>query len=447
MKIVIVGAGAVGFDLARTLSRRDHDVTIIEKDPSKVGAAQEQLDCSIVIGNGTNPKFLTDIGMRDCDLFAAVTDIDEVNVISCLTAHKLGAGKKVARVRSDGYYLDDHLVLDNIDLAINPELEAVRTVQQLLWDTAASDVHEFAGGRVRVVGALVDDDSMVAGKSLLEIESKLGSRWALVITVVRDGETLIPRGNTVIQSGDQVYGAGSRAAVDRALAYVHAPQSQLKNVMIVGANQVGLHLARDLEHRGVNVKLIDRNKDKCIRASDSLHKVLVLHGDGTDVDLLLSEGVEEIDGFVSVSRDEETNLMACLLAHYHGARKTICLVNRPNYVPLLPMLGVDAAVSPRLSASDAIARFVKRGSVVSTHSLGFSGSEILQFHLTNKCSCLGKPLSELSFPRTAVIGAVLNRSGRVVTPRGDTVLSVGDEVVVFSLPDGVNDVEKFFGTE
>jgi len=157
--------------------------------------------------------------------------------------------------------------------------------------------------------------------------------------------------------------------------------------------------------------------------------------------------VEEIDGFVSVSRDEETNLMACLLAHYHGARKTICLVNRPNYVPLLPMLGVDAAVSPRLSASDAIARFVKRGSVVSTHSLGFSGSEILQFHLASKCSCLEKPLSELSFPRTAVIGAVLNRSGRVITPRGDTVLSAGDEVVVFSLPDGVNDVEKFFGTE
>jgi trk system potassium uptake protein len=447
MKIVIVGAGAVGFDLARTLSRRDHDVIIIEKEPRKANRVQEQLDCRIVIGNGANPHFLTEVGMKDCDLFASVTDKDEVNIISCLTAHRLGAGTKVARVRSADYYRDDHLVLDGIDLAINPELEAIRTVKQLLFETAASDVHEFAAGRVRVVGARVAEDSPVAGISLAEIESKLGSRWALVITVVRDGETLIPRGDTIIQPSDQVYVAGSKVAVDRALSYVQAPKPQLKNVMIVGANQVGIRLAGDLQQLGLNVKLIDRNKEKCQNATDLLHGVLVLHGDGTDVELLKSEGVEEIDGFVSVSKEEETNLMACLLANFHGARKTICRVNRPNYVPLLPLLGVDAAVSPRLSASDAIARFVKRGSVVSTHSLGFSGSEILQLHLSSGCKCLGKPLATLSFPRTAVIGAVLNKNGRVITPRGDTVLSEGDEVVVFSLPDGVADVEKFFGTE
>ena len=172
----------------------------------------------------------------------------------------------------------------------------------------------------------------------------------------------------------------------------------------------------------------------------------MLHGDGTDVELLTSEGVAEMDGFVSVSRDEETNVMACLLARYHGAGKTLCLVDRPDFVPLLPLLGIDAAVSPRLSASDAIARFVKRGTVVSSHSLGFSGSEILEFELDRDCPRLGRPLADLDFPRNAVVGAVIKR-GQVVTPRGDTVLSAGDQVVVFALPDGVAAVEAFFSPE
>jgi trk/ktr system potassium uptake protein len=381
------------------------------------------------------------------DLFAAVTNSDQTNIISCLTAHRLGAAKKVARVRSREYYRHEQLVLDGIDLAINPDLEAVRSMRNIIWQGAgASDVHEFAGGRVRVVGATVDRDAFIAGRSLAEVESQLGARWALVITVVRENETLIPRGNTVIRPGDQVYLAGARGAVDKALTYVRVPSEQVEDVMIVGANPMGLELARDLNSLGANVKLIDRDEAKCQAASESLKNVLVLHGDGTDVDLLESEGVGEMDSFVSVSKYEETNIMACLLARTHGAAKTVCLVNRPDYVPLMPLLGVDVAISPRLSTSDAIARYVKRGAVVSTHSLGFSGSEIQQFRLTSKCKCLGRPLIELNFPRTAVIGAVL-KHGHVVTPRGDTVLRSGDEVVVFTLPESVAEVENFFAEE
>ena len=216
-------------------------------------------------------------------------------------------------------------------------------------------------------------------------------------------------------------------------------------MVIVGAGTVGLELARELAAMGVTVKLLDDDAERCRRASESLHHVLVLHGDGTDVELLTSEGVDSMDGFVAVANDEETNVMACLLAHHHGAAKTVCLVDRPDYVPLLPQLGVDAAVSPRLSTADAIARFVKRGGVVSSHSLGFSGSVILQFHLEEGCPRLDRPLAKLDFPRDAVIGAVLKR-GHVVTPRGDTVLQADDEVVVFALPSGVDAVEDFFST-
>ena len=447
MKIVIVGAGAVGSDLAKKLSRRENDVFVVERDATRAAFIQEGLDCRVLVGNGVNPNFLSELGMDDCDLFAAVSDSDQTNMISCLTAHRLGAKRKVARVRSREYYRHEQLVLEGIDLAISPDIEAVRSMRDIIWQGAgASDVHEFAGGRVRVVGAKVDSRSFIAGRSLAEIEDKLGSRWALVITVVRDGETLIPRGETVIRPDDMIYVAGARGAVDKALTYVRMPSEKVEHVMILGANSMGAQLARDLHSLGVHVKLIDRDEARCREVSEQLRDSLVLLGDGTDVDLLQSEGVDHQDSFVAVSKDEETNIMACLLAKHNGAAKTVCLVNRPDYVSLLPLLGVDVAISPRLSTSDAIARYVKRGAVVSTYSLGFSGSEILQFHLTSGCRCLNIPLSKLNFPRTAVIGAVLKR-GNVVTPRGDTVMRAGDEVVVFALSSGVADVEDFFSEE
>ncbi len=443
MKIVIVGAGSVGFDLAGTISRWDHDVILVEKDPETANMVSENLDCGLVVGSGVNPATLTRIGMRDCDLFAAVTDRDEINIIACQTAHALGAKVKVARVRQEDYYQDHRLVLEGIDLAINPDHEAVHAIRKLLFQTEAAEVHEFAGGKVRVVGARVGAGSIIDGKSLIELHQKLGEHIALIITIVRGEETLIPKGDTVIQADDLVFLAGPRSVVNKSLIHFRVSGRKLSKVMIVGANAMGRELTRDLVAAGVKVKLIDRNEEKCRRASEQLRGALVLHGEGTDADLLESEGVGEMDGFVSVSMDEETNTMACLLAHYHGASKTVCLVNRPDYIPLLPLLGVDSVISPRLSTSAWISRFVKRGAVISSESLGYSGSEILQLRVQKGSSWLGKPLSKLNFPDQAVIGALLKR-GRVMTPRGDTVLAVGDEVVVFALSDGVKDVEKFF---
>jgi trk system potassium uptake protein TrkA len=446
VKIVIIGAGAVGFDLARTISQREHDVVVIEKDPGRLESVQDKLDCRMVAGNGVNPSCLRQAGVMDCDLFAAVTNLDEINIIACQTAHKLGAQVKVARVRQEDYYSDGRLILDGIDVAINPDHEAVNSLREILFQTGATDVFEFAGGRVRIVGARVGEESMLAGKTLEQIFTELGSNLALVTTIVRGEETLIPRGDTIIQPDDLIYLTGERSVVDRSLLFVHSATHPLQKVMIVGANALGQELARDLLDAGVKVKIIDRNEEKCQRAAEQLRHALVLNGDGTNVELLESEGVDQMDGFVSVTGDEETNIMACLLARYHGATRTLCLVDRPDYVPLLPLLGVDAAVSPRLSTAARIARFVKRGAVVSAESLGYSGAEILQFHLDKSCSCLDEPLAKLDFPRAAVIGAVLHQ-GRVLTPRGDTVLQAGDEVIVFALPSGVAEVEDFFATQ
>nr|MEE4268573.1 Trk system potassium transporter TrkA [Candidatus Krumholzibacteria bacterium] len=443
MKIVIIGAGAVGFELARTISRREHDVILVEKTQEKIDRAAEHVDCHFVMGSGVSPEVLRKIGMTDCDLFAAVTDRDEVNIIACQTAHALGARVKVARVRQEDYYEDHRLILDGVDLAINPDHEAVHAIRMVLFQTGANEVHEFAGGKVRISGARVEKGSTVEGLTLAEINRQLGTRIALVTTIVRGEETLIPRGDTRIMADDQVFLAGRRATVDRSLIYFRAMTRKLGKVMIVGANAMGRELARDLMSAGVKVKLIDRNEDKCRLASENLRHALVLHGNGTDSNLLENEGVADMDGFVSVSRDEETNIMACLLARHLGAAKTVCLVNRPDYVPLLPILGVDSAISPRLSTSAWIARFVKRGAVISAESLGYSGSEILQLRVGKGCPWLGNPLKELPFPSDAVIGAVL-KHGQVLTPRGDTILRAGDEVVVFALSGSATAVEDFF---
>lgn len=446
MKIVIIGAGAVGFDLAKSISRREHDVVVVEKNQARLREVQDQLDIRLFPGSGANPSLLEEIGMRDCDLFAAVTDSDEINIISALTAHRLGARVRVARVRDETYYRDERLVLGGINLAINPDHEAVNAVREILFQTAATDVYEFAEGRVRVVGARVAANSRLAGRSLAEIGSQLGAEIALVITIVRGEQTLIPSGETVILPDDQIYLAGERHLVDRSLRHVRIQDQPLGKVMIIGANSLGLELARDLVAEGVKVRLIDRNEEKCRQAAELLRHALVLHGDGTDVDLLQSEGVGDMDGFVAITGDENSNIMACLLAHHHGATKTVCLVNRSHYVPLLPLLGVDAAVAPRLSTAARIARFVKRGAVVSAQNLGFSGAEMLQIQLPTGAGGLGQPLARLAFPRDAVIGAVL-KQGRVQTPRGDTVLEAGDEVVVFAQPNSVAAVEDFFAAE
>jgi trk system potassium uptake protein TrkA len=446
LKIVIIGAGAVGFDLAQNLSAGDHDVVLVERDGAVLEHAQEILDCHFVQASGTSPSALERVGLKDCDLFAAVTDRDEINLVACLTAHAMGARIKVARVRDEDYYIGGHTLFEGIDLAINPDHEAAHAIREILFRAGAREAYRFAGGKVRVVAAVVEPDSFVAGRSLREINQEVSGAMALVAALVRDGQTLIPNGETVLEPEDTIYYTGTRRLVDRSLYYVHAQQEPLQKVMIVGANPMGMELARDLVSARVKVKLVDPDPERCRIASEQLHHVLVLNIDPVDTQPLEDEGIGEMDGFVAVGRDEEVNVLSCLLARRHGARRTVCLVNRADYVELLPQLGIDAAVSPRRSTASTIARFVKRGAVVSAQQLGFTEAEILQYRLHEHSPAVGVPLRELAFPRDAVIGAVIKARG-VETPGGQTVLHPGDEVLVFALPSGLAELEKFFTVE
>ncbi len=444
MKIVIIGAGSVGYDLARTLSASDHDVTLVERNRGVLEHAQESLDCRFVHANGVSPVALDRIGMRDCDLLAAVTNRDEINIIAALTGRQRGARMTVARVRDEDYYLEHRLSLDGIDLGINPEHEAAHAIREILFRAGAREAYRFAGGRVRVVAATVEPDSYVAGKSLRQLRKELGSAIALVAAVVRDRTTYIPNGDTVLEPEDTIYFTGTRRLVDRSLYYLHAQREPLRRVMIVGAGVMGIELARDLVAAKVKVKLVDPDPERCRAASEHLHHALVLNIDPVDTGELVDEGIGEMDGFVAVGRDEEVNVLSCLLARRQGARRTVCLVNRADYVELLPRLGIDSAVSPRRSTAASIARFVKRGAVISAEELGFTGAEVQQYEIHPEHPAIGVPLQELDFPPDAVVGAVIRKEKGVETPGGQTTLKAEDQVLVFALPSGLEAVEAFF---
>jgi trk system potassium uptake protein TrkA len=372
-----------------------------------------------------------------------VTDVDEINILACLTAHRLGVPKKIARVRNEDYYVGDSGCFEEIDHLINPDREAVLALHELLMKRAATNIYDFAEGRVQVIGARVGVGAMVVGKSLGEIEREIGSRWALVASISRAGKTIIPCGEDILQEDDEVFIVGRRGKIADALQFLSPPSDPVEAVMIAGANPIGVSLARQLTQEGIAVKLLENHADLAHRASLQLDNTLVLLGDPTDLEFLESEGLADMDGFVAVSEDDDMNLMASLLARTHGARKTIALIRRPNYVPLLSTIGVDAAVSPRLSTADAIMGYFRRGNVLSLTSLKENDAEIVELEANRDSKVVGIPIAELEWPRNALLGAII-KPYQVVIPRGGDEIDPGDRVLVFALPDAVAAVQKLF---
>jgi len=444
MKILIVGAGAVGTIVASRLSKERHDVTLIESNEKMLSAAQQHIDALVLSGNGASAAVLKEAGVESADVLIAVTDVDEINILACQQAHRHGVPTKVARVRNPEYYIDNEPAFDGVDAMINPDRVAVEEIHELLLKKAATDIYDFADGRVQVIGARVGAGAMVVDKSLHEIEQEVGSRWALVAAITRHGKTIIPCGEDIIEAEDQVFLVGRAGKLESALEHLSLPSSPVHRVMIVGANRIGIRLANALGRERVHVKLVDSDEKRAERASNRVTDALVLNAEATDTDFLRAEGIEEMDGFVTVSDDEELNLTAGLLARHHGAKKTITLIKRPNYVPLSSIIGIDAAVSPRLSTADAIKRYFREGNVLSTTSLRDNEAEILELEATEHSAIVNKPLGQLEFPRGSLVGVIV-KPYQVVIPRGGDIIEPGDKVLVFALPESVRAVRKLFG--
>lgn len=446
MKVLVVGAGEVGFHLAQRLSEESQDVILIESDPERAEFASAHLDVMTVVGNGASLSVLEKAGVRGARMMLAVTSRDEVNLVACLAAKRLGVQYAVARISSPEYYERGSVLSREhmgIDLMINPERECAWETYQLLQSAAATDVAQFAGGRVQLIGLPVREGAPVAGRELEDLAEEFRDNHYVTAAIVRDGVTIIPKGDTRIEAGDHLYILTPTSETHGIPPLVGFDRYRLRRVMIAGGSAEGEFLAETLEEHGVETTILDRDRRRCLELAEKLPRSLVLHADATDLELLEMEGVSGIDGFVSATGNDETNLLSSLLAKSAGAAKVVSLVHKFEYLRLVPKVGVDASVSPRMSTVNAILRYVRRGRVMTVASLTGIEAEAIEFRIDIGTRIAGRALKEVHFPRGAIVGMIL-RDGEFILPHGDDQVLPGDEVIVFSLPDSIHEVEELF---
>jgi len=448
MKIIIIGAGEVGYNLAKKLSKEGHDVVVVDHNPEKIRHIDETLDVQGLLGKGSSPGILKQAGMEEAELVIAVTDSDEINMVACLIAGTQSKiPKRIARIRNLEYtretriFDEQHL---DIDLCINPEMETAKTIVRLIENPGSADFAEFAEGRVELIGVKIEEDSYVTGKKLKglrEVRSRFPDLKVLIVAISRDDHIIIPHGDETIYIGDILYAVVDRYSASNVLAYLRKKEEPVRRIVIAGGSPIGFEVARQLQDEGFSVRLVEPDATKCRQIAETLQKVLILHGEMTDQSLLKEEGIEDTDFFISASDDEDANILASLLAKRLGAKKTITLVRHLHYLSVLPTIGIDAVVSPRLSAIGRIMHYIRRGKILSVATLKEEDAEVIETVALETSDIVNRPVRELKFPKGALIGAVV-RGEDVIIPGGDDVILPGDRVVIFALQSSIRKVEK-----
>jgi trk/ktr system potassium uptake protein len=442
MRTVIIGAGEVGLNTTRMLSEEGHDVVLIEQDEVLVERAAEQLDALVIQGNGASPKVLAEAGIKKSELLIAATTTDEVNIIACLTAKAQGVPRTVARLHNPDYYDPrEPFARDTlgIDFVIHTEQRAAEEIKDTLLVPGAINVDAFAEGSIEVAEVVLEEDSPAAGRALRDVRLP---EQSLMVGVVRRGKVLVPRGSTVLERRDHVLLISGRRHISEVVKAVATNTSPVEEVAIYGGGRIGLRLAQALEGVGMAVKVIERDEARARYIASQLRKGLVLHADSLSRDFMLQERVDKTDAFVAVTGDDRANLLAAMYARQLGARITIAGISRGEFAPLAEALGVDLTISPRMLAAEAILRFVRKGEVIDVALLE-SGGEMIELRVPEGCRVAGRPLAEVGFPEGAIIGALL-RDGDVIIPTGKEVLRPGDDAVVFTVEDAVDEVERLF---
>lgn len=445
MRVVIVGAGEVGYHTARWLARENVDVAVIDNNEEKIKKMQETLDIHAVLGEGSNPEVLESAGAKGAEMIVAVTNIDEVNMISCLLAGvQFGVPTKIARIRNRAYTRNPSLLLKEhlgIDFSITPEVEVANKIIQLLKIPAASDLIEFAEGKVQLIGLKIDEGSPVRNIKLKDLSMSTKEEPHLVVAILRNERVLIPSGDDKIMVGDRIFVMARTGEYSHLFQTLGKPLEKVKNVMIMGGGRIGLSVAQRLEKTDLNVKLIEINEDRCKTLSEELDNTVVLHGDASDVSLLKEENIMKTDVFLAVSDDEEDNMLISLLAKRLGAKKVVSLVNRSEYIPIASSIGIDSAISPRITTAGAILRFIRKGKVLSVSTLKEDEAEAMEVQALPTSAIVNKPIRKIKFPKNALIGAVV-RDDKVIIPGGDDIILPDDKVVIFTLSGSIKKVEK-----
>lgn len=449
MRIMIVGAGLVGYSLCSKFSSEGHHVTLIDSDKEKLQRIEKELNILTVHGSGASARILAEAGIAKTDLFIAVTDKDEVNLVSCIMSRQYSVQTRIARVYNEDYLAPGLSVSEEslgIDLLISPKWAITDEIIKLIHASAAFDTAQFADGNIMLLGYILQEGNPFIGKTLIEIGKKDVTCKYVMTAIIREGKTIIPRGNDVIHAGDKIYLMMRKRDMTRVERLFKFARQLPNKIFIIGGGDIGYLLARQLEELGIDIKLVEQNRERCDYLSENLAQTIVLNFDGLDANNLLEEGIDLADLVIAVTESDTTNILSSLMAKHHGTKRCITRIARHDFIPMLGKLGVDVALSPLQVAADMILRYVRRGSVVSIATILDSDAEVMEVTVPDNRSIAGRPLMDCAWPRDSIVGAVVRDSSAFI-PSGDTVIMPGDNLVIFFTRPAAKWVEKFFSTD
>ncbi|MEM6888884.1 MAG: Trk system potassium transporter TrkA [Pseudomonadota bacterium] len=449
MKVIICGAGQVGWQIARHLSGERNDVTIVDSNPDLVRRATDSLDVQGIAGFASYPDVLDRAGARDAEMIIAATHSDEVNMVTCQVAHSVfGINRKIARLRSQSYldaiysdlYRRDHMP---IDVVISPEREVAAAALQRLAAPASFDAEVFMDGTAHLLGISLEEDCPVINTPLRQLTDLFSTLRVVVVGVRRDGTLFAPEAGDQLFAGDDCYVFTHVDDIPRTMEVFGKTQSRQDRVVLVGGGNVGLAVAQVLETKAqrVRTKVIEKSRICAENAAEALERTIVLNGDGLDAALLAEAGIARADAMLAVTDDDKTNMLACVRAKSEGCPYTIALINDPTLVPLMGPLGIDAYINPRATTVSSILRHIRHGRVRAVYSIGDAEAEVIEAEVLSTSPLAGQRIAEIEFPEGVLVGAV--RKGEdVIRPLGSTRIDEGDVVAIFALATDVPEVER-----
>ena len=446
MLIVIIGVGEVGFHVAKALSQEDHDIVVMDIDPAKCKRATESLDVIVVEGNGASPRNLSAANVQDADYVLCLTRVDEVNLIASQQAHELGAKKIIARLRNQQYTTRDSIIKPEkfgIDLVIHPEKEACKEIVQLVRHSYATQVMDFEGGRIQMIGIRLDEDSPIVGKSVREIcEEEQNFKFG-IITVLNEGESHVPWSDYIFKDNDTAYFIVKTKWLESLMSLLGKEATPTNSIIILGGSKIGRSLAKELE-KEMTVRLIESKRDKAEWLASHLKETMIIHGDGTDVELLKSENIQDADSFIAVTESEQTNLLSGMLAHHLGVKQTVIHVSTTEYMPIVHEIGVGAVLSKNMSTVNSILRFIASDQIeTSVITFDEIDVEVIEFNPEPGSKVTKAPLKDVNFPEDSIVG-MTNHHGTLSIARGSTQLTEEDTVLVFAKSKAVTKLKRLF---
>ncbi len=451
MKVIICGAGQVGYNLARYLATEQNDITIIDQSADLIQKINDNLDVQAITGFASQPDVLQQAGAANCDLLIAVTQSDEVNMVACQVAHTLfNVPTKIARVRNQAYlaphwaslFAREQMPIDHI---ISPEIEVAHAITRRLEVPGALDMIPLHHDKVKVIGVLCNEACPVINTPLRQLTGVFPDLQIEVVAIVRGDRMIVPSANDEMLAGDEVYFVAASDHVDRAMAVFGFEELHARRVAILGGGNIGQFLARGIEsrHPHMAIRVIEADRSRAQMVAQRLNKAIVLHGDGLDPEILAEANVGGSELFVAVSNNDEVNILASVQAKRLGCRRTVTLINRAGYASLISGLGIDALVNPRAITVSRILQHVRRGRIKAVHSLRENAAEIIEAEALETSRIVGQPIGELKLPKDSKVGAII-REGAVIIPRPTTVIKPRDHVVLLAMQGSVKKVERLF---